>query len=201
VQEDKEVPIVRGRFLPEVESTGRQKKLLDVLMWGTNWGDGSLQDLDDIEVLRECLRSMRPSFCGIRLLVPAAHAATAEVLRYLNVAFVAVEGRSRTFEASKDLGDKELADAVETALAYDADVLAVNRTEWLPFADDLERLGLFLTDTSFLKNYCEIFVRGHDIPWSFSNMIWGLTWNGFYHMTEQRTLGTGMDFLHAATRR
>ena len=59
-------------------------------------------------------------------------------------------------------------------------------------------MGVLLTDASFLKRYCEIFVKGHDVPWDFGVPIWDLPWNGFYHMTEQRTFGVGLDFLHVA---
>jgi hypothetical protein len=57
------MPIFRGRFIPEIESTGRPKKCMDILLWGTNRARQSQSDLDDLEVLREYLRSIRPSFC------------------------------------------------------------------------------------------------------------------------------------------
>ncbi len=195
------MPNVRGRFLPEVESTGRLKKCLDVLLWGNYWTKENLADLDEIEVLREYLRSIRPSFCGIRILVPAKNAGTAEVLGKLDVKFLSVETINATPETSKLIADKELADAVQTTLACDVDALVVTNLEWLPFAEELDDRGLLLTDTGFLKYYCEIFVRGHDVPWAFGTKIWGLTWNGFYHMTEQRTLSVGMDFLYEAQKK
>ncbi len=192
------VPNIRGRFFPEVESTGRMKKCLDVLLWVNEWGKLNWADLDEIEILRDYLRSIHPSFCGIRLFVPTAHAGTVETLGKLNVKFVSIEISNATPETSKIIGEKELANAVETGLACDADALVVTNLQWLPYAEELEDLGLFLTDTSFLKYHCEIFVRGHDVPWAFDSKTWGLTWNGFYQMTEQRTLSVGMDFLYEA---
>ena len=195
------MPNVRGRFIPEIESTGRLKKCLDVLLWCNDWKRQNMVDLDEIEVLRDYLRSIRPSFCGIRLLVPSAHKHTAEALEKLNVKFLPIEIRNATAEILKSMGGEDVANAVETAMACDADALAVTNLEWLPYAEDIDDLGLCLTDTSFLKYYCEIFVRGHDVPWAFSPMIWGLTWNGFYQMTEHRTLSVGMDFLYAAQKK
>ncbi len=84
------MPIVRGRFLPEIESTGRLKKCLDVLLWGNDWTRQNLIDLDEVEVLRDYLRSIRPSFCGIRLFVPTAHAGSVELLERLSIKFVSV---------------------------------------------------------------------------------------------------------------
>jgi hypothetical protein len=195
------LPTLRGRFLPEIESTGRPKKCLDVLLWGNDWRKQDLVDLDEIEALRDYLRSIRPSFCGIRLLVPSTHAGTAEVLGRLNVKFVLIEISNPTPETAKRIGDKELAEATETAVACNADALVVTNSEWFPYAQELDDLGVFLTDAGFLKYYCDIFVRGHDVPWAFALKTWGLTWTGFYQMTEGRTLGVGMDFLYEAQKK
>lgn len=192
------MPNVRGEFLPEIESTGRPKKYLNVLLWGNNWRRENWLDLHEIEILRNYLRSIRPSFCGIRLYVPTAHTDTSETLRRLDIVFVPLDTGNANPETVKGIGDKELATAAAAAFGCDADVLVVTASELLPYAQELDDLGLFLTDTSFLKYYCEIFVRGNDVPWAFAPRTWGLTWNGFYQMTEQRTLRVGMDFLYAA---
>ncbi len=184
--------------MPEIESAGRPKKCLDVLLWGSNWTAQNWNDLDEIEVLRDYLRSIKPRFCGISLLVPASHTETTAVLGKLNVRFITTEIFTATAETSKQIAENELAAAVQTALACDADALVTTNTAWFPYIDETDDLGLFLTDTVFLKRYCELFVRGHDVPWAFASPTVGLTWNGFYHMTEQRTLGLGLDFLYRA---
>src|SRR5713101_8289841 len=196
------MPMVRGRFFPEIESTGRLKKFLDVLLWTIDWSRQNAADLDELEILREYLRSIRPSFCGVRLLVPATHAQTIALLERLNTRFVTVEIAAPTADTEKLIGDKELAAATQTALSCDADVLVTTKTEWFPYLEDVEKLGLLIADTGFLKPYCEIFVRGHEVPWAFSgSKVIGLTWNGFYHLTEQQTFSIGLDFLHRAYRK
>ena len=45
-------PFVRGRFIPETESAGGVKALLDVLLWLPQIGPGELACLDSIEILR-----------------------------------------------------------------------------------------------------------------------------------------------------
>jgi hypothetical protein len=67
------VPLVRGRILPEIESTGRPKKILDVLLWIKEWKKQNWGDLHEVEILRDYLRRVVPSFCGIRVLVPNRH--------------------------------------------------------------------------------------------------------------------------------
>ena len=119
-----------------MESTGRLKRCLDILLWGNGWEKQDWADLDEIEVLRDYLRSVRPSCCGIRLLVPAPHAGTVETLGMLSVKFVSVEVSNATSETSKIVGEKELANAAQTALACDADALVVTDLELLPYVED-----------------------------------------------------------------
>jgi hypothetical protein len=191
------VPFVRGRIIPEIQSAGHTKRILDVLLWGYKWSESQASDLDEIGVLVEYLRSLEPRFCGIRFWVPSTHDATAELLGQLNIGFLNIEVPVATTSAKK-LNHQELAVAAQTALTCNADVLIAGNTDWFPYFEDVEDLGIFLTDTKFLKNYCEIFVRGHDIPWAFSSKTWGMTWTAFYHMTEQRSLGPGLKFLYEA---
>ena len=62
------MPVVRGRFVPEIENTGRVKRCFDILLWGSQWQKRNAIDLDQVESLRDYLRSLTPRFCGIRLL-------------------------------------------------------------------------------------------------------------------------------------
>lgn len=192
------MPNIRGRFCPEIESTGRPKKYLDVLLWGVNWSQRNQKDLDSLDVLRGYLNSIYPASCEIRIIVPDAHASTIEMLTEWRIRFLVVPITKAVGETSKVISEKELADAVQTALRCDADVLAVGNVDWLPYAEEVDSLGLFLTDTAFLNHYCEIFVRGHDVPWAFSTQIWGQPWNGFYQMSESQTFSVGTEFLYQA---
>jgi len=159
-------------------------------------------DLDNVEILREYLRSIRPSFCGIRLLVPTTHAETVALLEKLLVKFVTVEISAATADTEKLINDRELASATQTALLCDADALVVTNRDSYPFIEEVEKLGILLMDTGFLTRYCEIFVRGHEVPWMFSGaMPVGLTWNGFYHFAEQQTFKIGLDFLYRAQKK
>jgi hypothetical protein len=46
-----------------MESTGRPKKYRDILLWDTDWAEQSQRDFDNLEMLRDYLRSIRPIFC------------------------------------------------------------------------------------------------------------------------------------------
>jgi len=65
------MPFVRGRVIPEVESVGRAKTLLDVLLWLKNAdAPGTLKIFDELEHLRIYLGSFEPAVASIRLLIP-----------------------------------------------------------------------------------------------------------------------------------
>jgi hypothetical protein len=192
------MPLVRGRFVPEIESAGRVKRCFDILLWGNHWSKRNLSDLDQVDVLREYLRSLTPRFCGIRLLVPSPHAETIDMAKALNCRVTVVATTNPDKNTSARVQDEELATAVQTAIGCDADALVVTNEKWFPYLEDIEKLGVFLVDTGFLKRYCEIFSRGHDAPWSFSLSIWNQTWTAFYQMAESETFRSGTDFLSAA---
>jgi hypothetical protein len=192
------MPIVRGHFVPEIESAGRVKRCFDILLWSDQWFDKNAADLDKIEGLCEYLRSLTPRFCAIRLLVPSSHEKTIELLKHLNCGITLVDVANPGAEMSAGVTDAELATAVQTALSCDADALVITKEEWFPYFEDIEKLGILLTDSGFVKKQCEIFARGHDVPWSFSFPTWNLTWTAFYQMTESETLRSGMEFLYAA---
>jgi len=192
------MPVVRGRFVPEVESAGRVKWCFDILLWGNRWSKRNLTDLDQVDGLREYLRSLKPRFCGIRLLVPSPHAETIDVAKALNCRVTLVEVNKPEKSTSARVQDEELATAVQTAIGCDADALVVTKEEWFPYCEDVEKLGVFLADTGVLRQHCEIFSRGHDAPWSFSLSIWNQTWTAFYQMAEPEAFQGGMEFLSAA---
>jgi hypothetical protein len=193
--------MIRGQFVPQIESTGRPKKYLDVLIWGTGWSGQNHRDFDEVEVLRVYLRSIQPSYCAVRFLVPTIHRETADLFDRLDVRFVSIEIHEAAPEFLKSIPDKELRDATKTALTCNADVLVTANPDWFPYIEELMDLGLSIVDSGFLKRRCEIFVRGHDVPWAFVHPIVDITWNGFYHFAEQHTLKRGLDFLYAAQRK
>lgn len=192
------MPVVRGSFYPEVEGTGMVKRYFDVLLWSHDWSLTNLSDLNDVQVHRRYLQGLVPPVCDIRLLVPSGHTRTYGALTALDIQFASVQASLPSKETRELAPDEEAATAVETALAYDADVLIATNPDWFPWINDFERLGFLLTDTRFLKFQCDIFSRGNDVPWASGSKTFGLTWTGFYHMTETETFGSGMKLLHLA---
>jgi hypothetical protein len=195
------MPYVRGLFLPEVQDVGRAKQYLDILIWIEHLekADGLCFDL--LDHVRIYLNSLQPFVCQIRLWVPKQHVETASWLEAVKVQYQFVDERDATAEIQIKDADKELLTALGTALSIDADCIAVNRREWLPFVDDFETSGVLLTDTSFLIPYAEYFSRGHDVPWSFRSMTWYNPWTTFYQMSEERTFKLANEVLYLANQK
>ncbi len=194
-------PFVRGRIIPETESTGRVKAFFDVLLWLPQISPAELTPLDSIEVLRTYLSSINPIRCGINLWIPAAFIDAQNALASIGIEFGTVEKTSRTTKAETALeagAPQEILEMAGTALSVDADVVVASNPDWYPYAFEFEKLFTLLADCQILKRQCEIFVRGHDIPWSFELLVWNEPWNGFYQINEQRTFQAGVEFLHRA---
>ncbi len=197
------MPYVRGRLIPEVSLAGRAKQFLDVLLWTGELGRRDLDSLDELECLRVYLRSLEPFACYIRIYVPETHVRTQKLLASAGIEYglAPVQGGGPEISTVVKDADGELLQAVGTSLHVDADCLAVNRAEWLPLVEEAEKLNFFLTDCSFLLPYAEVFVRGFDVPWSFSFKAWNASWTAFYNTHERETFTPGLELLELAHRR
>jgi hypothetical protein len=153
------MPFLRGRFFPEVTSTGRSKRSLGILLWLVNWSTQHISRVNEVEVLRRYLHSLNPSVCTIDLFVPDSHLQSIDRLTQLEIPFKAIPISKPSADTLEQVDDTQLAECSQTALTNDADVVLVSTQDWFPYFEELEKLGLFLTDTSFLKHRCEIFAR------------------------------------------
>ena len=73
----------------------------------------------------------------------------------------------------------DLLAAAQTALHVNADILVVNEQAWFPYVREFHRLGLLIADAEVLTRQCDIFVRGHDVPWAFDHQVYGMAWTAF----------------------
>ncbi len=197
-------PFVRGRFIAEVESTGRTKSKLDVLLWLTQVSHAEMAALDSIEILRSYLSWLNRTPCSINLWIPSTFQQTQRGLSSIGIEFGRVEISNPTQKIEAELGanpPQELLAMAATALAIDADVVVTSNPDWYPYAIEFEKLNTLLSDCQVLKRQAEIFVRGHDVPWSFEHPIFLEPWNGFYQLSESRTFKAGLEFLYLARQR
>jgi hypothetical protein len=153
---------------------------------------------DELEQIRAYLNYFQPPICSIRLLVPANDHKTASIMIALEVGITPVHPSEDTTNITKSVRDqlgKDLQDIAATALACDADCVVTDVREWLPYAEEFEKLGVLLTSPDFLLRCAEIFVRGHDLPWAFGYKVWFESWTAFYQLSEEWTFAPGLRFL------
>jgi hypothetical protein len=197
------MPFVRGKFIPEIESVGRAKRHLDVLFWLKNPEDPQvLKMVDELEHLRIYLAALEPQVASIRVLIPFGDKKSRAALTANGIAHDVVpksERINKVPQAIRELPGGELAAIAAMTLTYDIDCVVTDRSEYLPYIEEFGEIGVFLTtvETIFL-HYCEVFVRGHDVPWSFSYKVWFYPWTTFYQFAEQATFKLGMELLHLA---
>lgn len=193
------MPFVRGRLLPEIESTGRAKRTLDVLLHLKRVDRATAVSFDELEQLRVYLASSNPPVCSIRLLATVDHSGTIAAFHEIGVEVSPVAASKTVDRVPKDVA-KNLTDPLKvllaTALDQDADCIVTADSGLLSYAKEFEDAGVLLTSSDFLLRYAETFVRGHDVPWAFSHKVWFEPWIGFYQLSEPWTFRPGMDFLY-----
>lgn len=191
------MPIVRGRILPEIKSTGRVKRTLDVLVSARALDRAMFNAFDELELLRIYLASFRPPVCEIRLLAPKGDSIFA-AFGSIGIEILPATTSHSIAQITKEIADAlpdSLRELLATALDHDADCVVTNDRDLLPYVEEFGKAGVLLTSPDFLLRYAEMFVRGHDVPWAFANKVWFAPWMSFYQLSERWTFESGMHFL------
>jgi len=183
-------PIVHRRIYPETESSGLLSYTLRLLVDPRTVRDHHRAVLD-IDTLRIYLRDIG-SPCRVVLAVPAQPAGEfEEEYRFMleigvdvlpSATIVTPEAAAAFPEGSTR---PEVVALASTAQIGDADVIV---TEALAGDQEIVKqfraVHLELVGVEGAKRSCEVFVRGHEIPWSFSFPAWLMPWTPFYAMVE-----------------
>jgi hypothetical protein len=194
------MPFARDRFVPEIESTMRSKRSLDILLWGLDPSPKNLRFLSELEQLRIYLRRAHPGVCDINLFVTTEAAALESRLSAIGIEVVRTQVSEPATELNAQFAEPEelkFPRAVATAQSIDADCIVVPEGPLLAYGPDLEDMRMCLTDGSFLLRCAEIFVRGFDLPWAFAHQTWHQTWTTFYQLAEAETFREGFNLLRA----
>src|SRR5271167_3035632 len=149
IKGNEKLPFIRGRIIPETESTERVKRTLDVLLWLTAPENrNTIALFDELAQLRAYLNYFQPPICSIRLLVPGNDHKTAAVMIPLEVGVTPVqqsEDVTNSHKSVRDQPDKNLQAMAATALACDANCVVTDVREWFPYTAEFEKMGVLLT--------------------------------------------------------
>ena len=180
------LPLVRGRIPPEVESTGRAKQTLDVLLNLEGIERATLTSLDELEQLRIYLASLLDSSISIRLFFSTNYPETQSALQRIGIECLPMAESNGPEGIPKHVADRfdSLKILLATALRHNADCIVSNNSGLLPYVEEFGEAGVLLTSADFLLRYAQTFARGHDVPWAFAHKVWFESWTSFYQLAE-----------------
>jgi hypothetical protein len=192
-------PIVRGRAIAQIESSGRTKKSFDILLWTEELLNKGFRSLDEMQQLREYLGTIQPQTVSINIWLPEAFTNTHTLLNAYAITTKPITTATPSQSIKQTFGQHTLPsgmlDAAATALSCDADMVVCEKAEWYPFYEEFEKLNVLLGSPDVILRQSEIFVRGHDIPWSFHDPMFDAPWGPFYFFAEHQTMSPGQRFL------
>jgi len=100
-----------------------------------------------------------------------------------------------------EVSDPETLAFASTSWFADADiVISEQMAQRAEVAAGFKKLHMELVDTSGAKNACEVFARGHEVPWSFRLPAWLMPWTPFYSMVDA-DIQTMEEFRNLAARK
>jgi len=184
-------PLVHGYIYPEVESSRLLTYNFRILIDPSSVKRAE-KSLFDIDTLRQYLSESK-SPCKIDLLLPAPISGqfvdeydfmNRLGAEFLPTATILVPEATAVFPEQAGTPSQAAALA-SAALIGNADIIlsldmAVQQDTVNRFLD----LYLSVRTNDDAKRDCEIFVRGHEIPWSFNRPAWWMPWTTFYPMME-----------------
>jgi hypothetical protein len=174
-------PILHGRVLPETDSSGLVRRELRILIDPRVITGADVPRLIDLGILREYVRTLSGPPCVVTLLTPASgdpELALAHEILGRHGAEPLPFGSILVPEATAALGEPgmrypEFRTLVSTAFASDADVV-VTRSPGVDVvfdADFTRRFSIVFGDLDVALRDSEVFVRGHEVPWSFRSVL------------------------------
>jgi len=184
-------PFIHGHIYPESNRSSLARREFRILVDLGVLDGANLSHLLEIDVLRQHLQSLPGPPCRI-VFVASAEDPSAPPSSYADFAFLGLEvvsiSDAVSAEVAEALGaslDGPLRLLVGTALHNDIDIVAGSTPPAGFEPQEVTRAtGLILGDWKHVKRSCEVFVRGHDIPWSFNHPAWGMPWTPFYSIAE-----------------
>jgi hypothetical protein len=110
---------------------------------------GSVLDcFDELEQLRIYLNSFSPTVCSIRLISDVEDIKTLDALQKIDIEVFPIEVPDRSQGQAKTVAERlsgPLRNLLTTALALEADCIASNSFDLMPYVEDFAEAGVLLT--------------------------------------------------------
>lgn len=164
------MPTVYGRTYPEVDSAGLLNHTLKVFFHFSDLVDKLPHQGYEICTLRAYLEGIPNSPVSVHVYTDIRFAESADL------GFISI---------SKIPKDKEITKAIrEVVDKFDFDIVATDDKSLVEALSKEKNIDFTITSFDDAKKWCEVFSRGHEIPWSFSDPVWNMPWETFYTMSD-----------------
>ena len=167
------MPFVNGMIYPEAESCGLLNHTLKIFLFSEREIHSMPSQIQEICTLKEYLKSIKDSPVSIKIFTNLT-----ELPKYFPHSEI-------QFIQNKVVNNEIKQFILEMVSEVDADVVATHsKLVFDLFALDRD-LNFAIADYEGTKRHAEIFVRGHEIPWSFFEPIWNCPWEAFYLLGDK----------------
>ncbi|MGB2697308.1 MAG: hypothetical protein WBD28_05535 [Candidatus Zixiibacteriota bacterium] len=172
------MPFIYGKIYPEVESAGLLNHTFKALI--------ELRENKDFENFLPFIKEL----CTLKIYLNDIADSPAHL--ELSVPPTLYSGNSNT---CKELGltpvklTKDTPDYNEKiklmAEFIDADLVVTENKEVIDFFNKETDLHFLVENRDEAKKNIEVFVRGHEVPWSFSDPCWNMPWSTFHSLSDK----------------
>lgn len=168
------MPYIYGKIYPEIELTGLLNHRFRVLI--------------DMRGEREKLISFIFELCTLRAYLNAVEDSPAHLELFVTLPpelepYASLELTHVTLEKEIENDNDRILSMGE---AINADLIVTENEEFKEFFNRTKRGAHILVEGyDRSKKSVEVFVRGHEVPWSFSNPMWNIPWTVFYTMSDE----------------
>ena len=165
------MPYIFGNIYPEIKSAGMASVKYKIFVISNGRDEETAIFTEKIIVLKEYLKSLKDSIVDVE--VCATFDETPEDASLLGIKLIDKSEHNYKPERIKEISQKFDIDLVVTHDEKIRESLATHDFESLNFEEAYRNI--------------EIFVKGHEIPWVFDDIVWNRTWTTFYAMNDDTT--------------
>lgn len=170
------MPNIYGKIYPEVQSAGLLNHRFKVLIETKEDLEKFLPFVIELCTLKAYLNDIVDSPAHLELFISfIPNSKNSDICKRLGLTPVELDEDIPDYNKKIQLMAKRI----------DADLLITESKEVLEFFNKEKELNLLVEGYDGAKKDIEVFVRGHEVPWSFSDPAWNMPWTAFYSMSDE----------------
>jgi len=172
------MPYVYGKIYAEIDSAGLLNHRFKVLIELKEDKDfkNFFPFILELCTLNTYLNDITDSSVHLELFVPQTlNSYNLRTCEELGLASAVLNERVKNYNEKIEL----------VAKSIDADLVVTENKEVVDFFKQKKESYLLVEDRNGAKKSIEVFVKGHEIPWSFSSPSWNMPWTTFHSLSDE----------------